>query len=343
MFWLITGWLVLGALCSDRDQTDAVCRRVGAAAIAIAVSAADEGLGAALLNALIAVVLFNSRNRGFVPQQNDVIYPVPSMNRVPVGRWREAADRGSAKRRTMDFTEAEIAQLSAALSGHFCEGRDELLPLILVDWGRVELKEHLKYPSPVEDRAQQRQLKNLSRYATGLAQSISCLNSSVSALIVDQQLSAFVPHKPGSEVLVLRAGVTQEQLLEADRRLAEMPATLKNIAIAAENAAAEWQPHPMRPITLRGHLVLRDLATIFEYTTGERASRKTHVEPHEDAGREYGAFFDLSCAAWQIIFKSRRGLSYRLQQWAEKRKNCDGPSPLIANISLRHPEWRIFG
>jgi hypothetical protein len=243
----------------------------------------------------------------------------------------------------MDFTEAEIAQLTATLSGDICKGRDDLLPLILFDWGQVELEEHLKYPSPEEIRTQKKQLRTLSRHANGLAQSIGCLDASACALIVDHQLSALVPLTPGSEVLVLRAGVTQEQLLEADRCLAEMPVTLKKIAMAAANAAAELQPHPMKQRTLHGHLVLRDLATIFEYATGERASRKIHADPHEDAGREYGAFFDLLCAAWQIIFNSRRGLSYRLQQWAENRKNCDGASPLIANISLRHPEWGIFG
>jgi hypothetical protein len=58
MFWLITGSLVLGGLCG------AVVRLmlfvgvlIGAAAIAIAASTADMGLGGALLNALIAVVL----------------------------------------------------------------------------------------------------------------------------------------------------------------------------------------------------------------------------------------------------------------------------------------------
>ncbi len=57
MFWLIAGLLVLGVVCGTVIRLMLfVGVLIGAAAVAIAVSA-PEGLGGALINALIAIVL----------------------------------------------------------------------------------------------------------------------------------------------------------------------------------------------------------------------------------------------------------------------------------------------
>jgi hypothetical protein len=240
----------------------------------------------------------------------------------------------------MDFTPAEIDLLTAPFSGHVQMHREHLLPLILGDWGRVELKEHFKYPSPQEVRAQQKQLERLARRANELARAIADLGSDARSAIADCQVQAFVTLKSG--IRLPRPGVGEEQFLEAERRLAETPETLQDLAVAAAKAAAETKAHPVRLSTLRGCLILQDLSTIYEYATDERASRKIHVDPHEDAGQEYGAFYDLARAAWSIIFGSQDGLSYALQQWAVKRAQYGHSFALIENISFRHAEWGIF-
>jgi hypothetical protein len=241
----------------------------------------------------------------------------------------------------MDFTATQIGQLTAAVLDHVSERRKSLLPLILGEWGRVEPEEHFKYPSPKEVRAQQSQLERLARRANELAQAITDLDPDARSAIADCQVEAFVTLESGFRVP--RPGVGEEQFVEADRRLAETPETLRDLAVSAAKAAAELQTYPMRLSTLRGCLVLQDLATIYEYATGERASRKIRVDQHEDAGQEYGAFFALARAGWSMIFGSLHGFSYALQQWAVKRAQYGGSSALIANISLRHPEWGLFG
>jgi hypothetical protein len=243
----------------------------------------------------------------------------------------------------MNFTCADIENFMAALSDHIVDKRKEdLLPLIFAEWARVELTSYFQQPPPKETRAEQKQLQKLAAVANELAQLISDLSPDIRYAVAGRQIGGFVALEPGSSVFVPRDGTTHAQLLEADGHLAEERDRLRDIAAAAAETAAVWKPLPLRPSTTLRYLVLRDLAALFEYATGETASRKILVDPHEDAGSEYGPFFALTCAIWPVVFGSLHGLGFALQWWAKTRAKYGERSRIITSISLRHPEWRIF-
>jgi hypothetical protein len=125
-------------------------------------------------------------------------------------------------------------------------------------------------------------------------------------------------------------------------RLAECPARFRLLEAAATEAAASWVPLPVQAGNLQRYLVLLDLAAIFEWASGQHAGRRVRTDISEDAGKEYGPFYDFARAAWPMIFGSEKGLSHALRTWAKRRALYREESPLIWNMDLRHPEWRIW-
>jgi hypothetical protein len=127
-----------------------------------------------------------------------------------------------------------------------------------------------------------------------------------------------------------------------DRFLEKCPATLQRLAQAAEHTAGRWVPGPLRPAMLSRYLVLLDLAAIFQWATGVRAGRRVRTDlTEEDAGKEYGPFYDFARAAWPMVFGSEKGLGHAIRTWAKGRAQYSEKSPFISNLALRHPEWRI--
>jgi hypothetical protein len=242
----------------------------------------------------------------------------------------------------MEFTADHLKQLTAALPGGADRHKECLLRLILAEWGRIDLEGHLSRPQPKQIRTEIQQLEKVARRAIELAEMISDLTPTTRFTIAGWQLEAFAPIRPGSDVYRPKPSVRYAEICDADRRLGEEPARLEQIARATIQTVATWKPLPMRHSTAIRYLILQDLAAIAEHATGEKASRKVRVDPHPDAGHEYGQFWDLASTAWPIIFGSSRGLSHAVQSWAEARAKFVESSPVIANISLRHPEWGIF-
>lgn len=129
--------------------------------------------------------------------------------------------------------------------------------------------------------------------------------------------------------------------MEADRRLSEEPRKLEQLAKAVAKASMFLRPLPHRQITLIRYLVLQDLAAIYEWATSQRAGRRVRTDIGIDAGKTYGPFWDFASTAWPIIFGSARGLDNALKTWAKAKKRFNESSPIIWNLDLRHPEWRI--
>jgi hypothetical protein len=242
----------------------------------------------------------------------------------------------------MDLSTQVVDQWTASLSGYVSGPKEALLPLILLEWARVDLEVHLNEPTPEQVRAERQHLEKLARQATEFAETVSALSPTARFMMAGCRLEAFAPIEPGSAVYVPKPNVKYAQIREAEHCLGEEPARLRKLAMAATEASATWQPLSMRHNTTIRYLILQDLTAIFEYATGEKASRKVRVDPHPDAGREYGVFWDFTSAVWRTVFGSTRGLGYAMQSWTEARAEYSEQSPVIGNIGLRHPEWRVF-
>jgi hypothetical protein len=114
-------------------------------------------------------------------------------------------------------------------------------------------------------------------------------------------------------------GPSWQSARRMDRFLEECPARLQQLARAAEQTAGDWVPLPLRPAMLSRYLVLHDLAAIFQWATGVRAGRRVRTDLSDDAGEEYGPFYDFTRAVWPIIFGSEKGLGHAIRTWAKRR------------------------
>jgi hypothetical protein len=232
------------------------------------------------------------------------------------------------------FTRQQLDALVSALPNCTSRRRRALLHRILKEWGASDLKDHLSRPAPSQTRAERKQMERLAKLAGELAQVLEDIGSVCRFHIATMMLPA------RARSLTRRS--TQKVARRLHSRLTECPTTFRRLEAATTEAAASWVPLPVQAENLQRYLVLLDLAAIFEWASGQHAGRRVRTDTSEDAGKEYGPFYDFVRAVWPIIFGSERGLSNALKDWAKRRALYREESPLIWNMDLRHPEWRIW-
>jgi hypothetical protein len=234
----------------------------------------------------------------------------------------------------MQFAADQLATMIAAFSGLMDDRVRTTLPLILEEWGRVDLSKHLARKTPEQLRKEQRQLEQIAKLTRELRVALADLDPTA-RFVLANQLAAIVRGPEADAASDLKIG-RERRLQRLERH------QLECLAQAAEATANRWIPLPFRHTTVVQYLVLQDLAAIFEYVTGAAASRRVRGEDHPEAGKDYGPFWGFAAVAWRIIFGSNKGLSAALKRWAEARHRYDEASPVIANLALHHPEWRIY-
>jgi hypothetical protein len=234
----------------------------------------------------------------------------------------------------MTFSNQQLGKLVSALPDCTSRHRRAVLRRILKEWSQRDLEEHLSEAEARQVRAERRQLEKLGRQADVLAQTLSVLDLDCRFAIASQLV------QPGANTRTIGPGFRPVKRM--DRFVEKCPARLRQLARAAALTADVWTPPPLRAETLRRHLVLQDFAAIFEWATGLRAGRRVRTDVSEDdAGKEYGPFYDFARAVWPMIFGSEKGLGNAIRTWAKLRAQHPQRSPVIANMHMRHPEWRI--
>jgi hypothetical protein len=202
--------------------------------------------------------------------------------------------------RTIQFSAKVLEEVAAALSPGAPPERVALLPQILRAWAHEDLREHLSRQSRAAARKHAEQLRSIATLAQGL-------------------IDAFVELPPDARFLAaLRPELhrTQQTLLEvttassievARRRFDEGITWLTDLAKALR------EPQPKEPPkATRNHLIILDLAAIFQLVGGKQPTRRTN----SDTGKDYGPFWDFASAIWPVVFGNRSGLSAAIKQWA---------------------------
>ena len=238
----------------------------------------------------------------------------------------------------MHFTTDQIEQLMAALPGCTDERKQQLIPKILAEWGSIDVEEYLNRPPPEEVRAQRKLLEKLASFADNLAQVLSSLSPGLRFAVAYQFAKGEVSNEVGHET----AQAWHNRIREAYFRLGDEPARLKRLEVAVTETAAHWDPPPLRRPSVTRNLILKDLAAILEFATEQWSGRRVRTDAHVDAGQDYGPFWEFANAVWPMIFGSTNGLRYAIKFWATARAKHRELSAVIANMDLRHPEWRIF-
>lgn len=90
------------------------------------------------------------------------------------------------------------------------------------------------------------------------------------------------------------------------------------------------------------YFVLSDIAGIFEWATGQKATRQVDREG-KGGKQDFGTFWEFAKAIWPLVFRNgTHGLSAAMKNWAHARIHFGEQSAVIRNIQLRHPTWGLF-
>jgi hypothetical protein len=126
-----------------------------------------------------------------------------------------------------------------------------------------------------------------------------------------------------------------------EKRFERMRDCLGKLSAASVAAGKIWKQGRGQPHNNAASLVLMDIVAIYEWLTGRKATRQVN----RDTLKDTGPFWEFAAAVWSLVFRNgTRGLSAAIKNWrsARKRKLKGTHSPILANIAVRHPEWRIF-
>jgi hypothetical protein len=209
-----------------------------------------------------------------------------------------------------------------------CARRCKLLPQILQDWSRTDLREHLSRESRAVTRGRIRKSQVVKAKARQLLHALNKLDEHDRGAVLAQMTIA-----DGRSIL----DISRADFTARSARLDQEPDFLAKLG--AIKPQQLWKFGPGQPPNLRAYLVLQDAAAIFEWLTGTKAAREVdRVE-----GADAGPFFQFASILWPPIFgRGLWGLSTAMKNWAEWRSRYGERSALVANMALRHPAWGIF-
>ena len=202
--------------------------------------------------------------------------------------------------------------------------RVKKLGKILRHWSRAELAEHLSpKPSTHAQNARNKQLQKVGQHAQKLLETMQALDNNGRDLIAYMMAVADTKTSIGKQ---------HTAFMQFIKRIDDECHFLERLSAATHKAVHK---HTGRNIT--AYLVMLDAAAIYKWLTGTQPSRIV-VD-----GTETGPFYIFLSCLWPVIFqKGDAGLPAAIKNWARYHREYGESSPLIANIAIRHPEWRVF-
>jgi hypothetical protein len=228
----------------------------------------------------------------------------------------------------VSFTDRDVTSIVKALSVETNLHRRDLLPEVLREWAKADLREHAHLDASGASAPDQGvRCKRVARSAKELQNAIDAIEAD------DPGLIAFaLGHADGSIPM-------RERDAHFARKLIEHRDFLNRLQAAGQSLSNQLKRGPGHPRNVLAYLVLRDIAAIFEWLTGLQARREV------DRARscETGAFYHFCEAVWPPVFASGLdGLPAAMKNWAFAHRKYNDTSALIANIAMRHPSWGVF-
>ena len=170
------------------------------------------------------------------------------------------------------FDERAVEQIRASLPTSIDQRRLDLLPRVLNEWSRADLREHLSRDTRAASRKRFAQLTNVGKCATHLRQAFEAL---------DQRGWVWIAQEIGREEESPLFSMSREGLSEMKERLKQQDDLLKKIEAAIPRLLEEDKRELGHPRNICAYLVMMDLVAIFEWLTGRKATR--------EADRDLGA------------------------------------------------------
>jgi hypothetical protein len=228
------------------------------------------------------------------------------------------------------FSDRDIALILKSLPDDLDARRLKLFPNILIEWAETDLKNYLDTLTTKQRNDRVKRMKAITSSATKLIKALDAIADHDDEFCIMREIIATAG---------LRLSATQ--LVMSQNQFEEMRHYLRKLSAASVAAEQLWRQSRGQPRNNAASLVLMDIAAIYEWLTGRKASRQVIRGYRADTG----PFWKFAAAIWPPVFGSgREGLSAAIKNWASARKKrLKGTrSPLLANVALRHPEWGIF-
>ena len=218
--------------------------------------------------------------------------------------------------------------LERSLAQPISKRNRDLLPKILQEWARTDLRDYLSREPRTTTLERIKKLESVRDSAEDLRKALRAIEGDNKTALIAQLLMT-----RGRRPHELRQAELSEKSVELDQ----------HFRFLAELCAIEpkdfWKKGPGRPRNLTAYFVLQDAAAIYEWVAGKEASR----EIDRNVGAEISPFFRFGSVLWPVIFENGlKGLKAAMKNWASGRKKYGERSPLISNIALRHREWGLF-
>jgi hypothetical protein len=222
----------------------------------------------------------------------------------------------------LDLSDETFAEIERSLDVKLSNTRRKLFKRILGEWIGFILPDHLsREPLPIKRHRLARTL-NVKKCALRLSNLLSKL---------DDMDRFAVAH-----LIEIQYGQSRSEIERQRKRLMDGSRFIDDLSAIAPQELWRLSGRP-RTRTLVSYLVLSDAAAMFEWLTGAQATRVVD----RITNSESGGFYWFASFLWPIVFGNQHGLQSAIKNWAAWRKRFGERSPLIANIALRHPEWRL--
>jgi hypothetical protein len=222
------------------------------------------------------------------------------------------------------FEPDEMARICASLPGHkhFPE-RKALLPEILNEWLAVDFAEY--GDSVPASKKMAKRLRGLCEKITALEKAFDSFNDASGRGVPAIALGR--ARRPGSPNSSYRS--TQAEINAVRKVLLELSCGLEEEAKVIQKSSTR-NTAPLYAVM--------DLAAIFEWVTGKKAS----LGINRIDGTPSGPFVRFLEAVWPLLsFGKEAKISSALKTWSEGKKNWPTDSAAFINMNFRHPEWKL--
>ena len=228
-----------------------------------------------------------------------------------------------------ELSALEIERVIQSLPKNVPQRRLDLLPKVLREWSRHDLPSHLSERfSPKAVARRRKQVEAVEKQASSLLVALDALDEDLQFFIVDKTW-------PIDQQSTYQAWEDEEKRRrDAFQKVLDFLKDLDSAKPSMKLRKPRGQPPNMV-----AHLVMLDIAEIFLWATGQRATRRVD----RIDGTETGAFFKFAETLWPIVFDgSDAGLKSTMKNWAAARKKFRQRSGVIANMDVRHRSWGLF-
>jgi hypothetical protein len=229
-----------------------------------------------------------------------------------------------------EFTDRYIKAIVDSLPDGVDQKRQKLLGKILREWAETDLPVYLSEPSTEIKRARTKRFDVVAKCSEALLKALDAVENNHERFWIFREMIRGDGQRS-----------SQAELARLKSQLKEIRSFLDKLSNSSVAAGKLWKQGVGQPRNNAASLVLMDIIAIYEWVTGRKASRQVDSNTFEDTG----PFWRFAIAIWPPVFgNGDYGLSAAIKKWddATKKKLKGTRSPLLANIAMRQPNWRIF-